>query len=95
MEPYFCQGFVPDYELGSLTPFQKLAVRLLLVDGWGDMAWSYPFRKPGVCNERPLWPMVLDFSQQQVTANKTAPDSTFLLNVSGTIQSDIVEWVFP
>ncbi|KAK5655811.1 hypothetical protein OQA88_5349 [Cercophora sp. LCS_1] len=51
LEPHFRHVFVPDYgpnprevsqSLADL--FAKLAVWLLLVDGWGDMLWYFPFR---------------------------------------------------
>lgn len=62
LEPHFRQVFVPNYGPDSGGLFEKLAAWLLLMDGWGDMLWYYPFRcspeKPG----EPSW--APDFSRR-------------------------------
>ena len=44
LEPHFRRVFVPDYSMGVSGLFERLATWLLLMDGWGDMLWYYPFR---------------------------------------------------
>jgi hypothetical protein len=44
LEPHFRQVFFPDYTISEHSLFERLAAWLLLMDGWGDMLWWYPFR---------------------------------------------------
>jgi len=44
LEPHFRQVFFPDYTISEHSLFERLAAWLLLMDGWGDMLWLYPFR---------------------------------------------------
>ena len=73
LEPHFRQVFVPDYGLGTHPLFEKLAAWLLLIDGWGDMLWYYPFRpKAESETEPPSW--APDFSRRpQHLVNEPSP----------------------
>ncbi|KAK1833681.1 heterokaryon incompatibility protein-domain-containing protein [Podospora conica] len=66
LEPHFRQIFAPDYTLPVPTLFEKVAAWVLLMEGWVDMFWQYPFHcrmggGPGK-PEEPSW--VPDFSQR-------------------------------
>lgn len=67
LEPHFRQVFVPDYGCTVGRLFEKLGAWFLLMDGWGDMLWYYPFRQgcgdeKGGEREGPSW--APDFSRR-------------------------------
>ena len=61
LEPHFRRVFVPDYGVCTARLFERLAAWLLLMDGWGDMFWYYPFRLE---NARDLPSWVPDFARR-------------------------------
>lgn len=92
LEPHFRQVFVPDYKLALPRLFEKLAAWLLIVDGWGEMLWSYPFRCPAGRPpelEGPSW--VPDFSRRpQQLVNEPEPPKTLSEDIK-TVQCAIVD----
>jgi len=65
LEPHFRSVFVPDYTISVGTLFERLAAWLLIMDGWGDMLWHYPWRLAARDNsETELASWVPDFTKR-------------------------------
>jgi len=90
LEPHFRRVFVPDYSVGVGPLFERLAAWLLLLDGWGDMFWYYPFRpEAGKGAGLPSW--VPDFAKRpKMLVNEREPPK-YLADDPKTVHCAIVD----
>ncbi|KAK0620250.1 heterokaryon incompatibility protein-domain-containing protein [Immersiella caudata] len=97
LEPHFRKVFLPDYGLGLCKLFEKLAAWFLLMDGWGDMLWYYPFRMGCECQgdgstcDVPSW--APDFSRRPEHLVNEAEPPKFLSDGPKTAQCVILDRV--
>ncbi|KAK4448048.1 heterokaryon incompatibility protein-domain-containing protein [Podospora aff. communis PSN243] len=97
LEPHFRKVFVPDYGLKLCELYEKLAAWFLLMDGWGDMLWYYPFRVncerqgDGSSCKVPSW--APNFSRRPEHLVNEAEPPKFLSDGPNTVQCAIVDKV--